>query len=671
MKSQKHIIPIILCILNFSMLHAANYYFSASKGLDTNNATQAQNQSTPWKSISKLNQMQHLLKPGDVVSFKKGDVFLGTIKLNISGNPENPIVFSAYGQGNQKPIIEGLITLDKWALKTENIWESSAEGLRTQPTALTINNKLQALGRYPNIEAPNRGYLTIDSHPADSKKEFTYTDQSQSTDWTGAEIVLRADQWIMNKIPLSKQNGKTLTLATDAKKLKDKFGFFIQNHPATLDKNGEWSYLASENKILLYSTENPNKQAIKVAGIDYCFQIENQSDIRIDGLKLMGSIKCEIKLDHCRNIKISHCEFVASGTNSICFGYFGSLNNENISIENNSFTDIQSTCLKIFGKDIIVKNNRFKNIAIVPGMAESGQEGGVINTLADKISIERNVMDSIGYLGISFLWSSNVLVKENVISNFCTVIDDGAGIYCWMNDKDAEPVNRKIVNNIILNGIGAPQGTPEKYAPAEGIYLDDRSPNVEVSNNTIVNCTNSGIYLHNSPKNVITNNTILDCDKAIWIKNDKAKYNTNHCVVQQNILLSKSSTGKESLLSIRTIDHSEMSQLGTINKNVLGVNKDGSVTNYISSTPEKTNKRFDLKQWSEFSGYDIDSKAFIINGTEGDKAVKNYRFEYNTGDNVKSFIADADYISATTQQKIRKGDTVSINPFCSVVLFKQ
>ena len=140
MKSYKHFSCILLCILNFSMLHAANYYFSASKGLDTNSATQAQNQSTPWKSISKLNQMQHLIKPGDLVLFKKGDVFLGTIKLNISGNHENPIVFSAYGQGNQKPIIEGLITLDKWALKTENIWESSAEGLRTQPTALTINN---------------------------------------------------------------------------------------------------------------------------------------------------------------------------------------------------------------------------------------------------------------------------------------------------------------------------------------------------------------------------------------------------------------------------------------------------------------------------------------------------------------------------------------------------
>jgi len=596
-----------LFLISITQINATNYYLSSTNGSDNNSLIQAQNQSTPWKTISKLNEMMDKMKPGDVVMFKKGDTFSGIIKPNVSGTTTNNIVFTSFGKGKQKPIIEGFTILENWKKTSENIWEAVCLGSNCQPAALLLNNVLQPLGRYPNIDTPNGGYLTIDSHPTDSKNEFTCNSLTQSTDWLGSEVVLRTDHWILDRILLAKQNGTTLTLAKNATyKLKDKTGFFFQNHPSTLDINGEWCYVSSSNKVVLYSTENPNKSTIKVATHKNCFFIERQSNISIVDLKIMGSRKCDVRLNNVKNIKITNCDFEFSGQNSISHGDYDNLNCENIIIENNTFTNVQSDCLEVFGKEISIKNNNFKNIGIVPGMAESGQKSNVINTISDKIVVERNTMDQIGYSGIMFGWSSNVLIKENVISNFCKVLDDGSGIYCWSRDTVPIAVNRKIINNIVLNGLGAPQGTGDNYsAPAEGIYLDDNAMNVEVLGNTISNCTNTGIYIHNGRSNTIKNNTVIGCDKAIWIKNDIIGKITKNCIIQNNTLISNDITGMKPLLSIRTKDHSELEKIGVIDKNIYcqPYNTD-NVVKYSMSTPEKQSKSFNLRQWREFSKYD-------------------------------------------------------------------
>ena len=56
---------------------ATTYYFSSSDGDDSRTSAQAQNSSTPWKSIDKLNSFFSRLQPGDQVLFKKGDIFTG------------------------------------------------------------------------------------------------------------------------------------------------------------------------------------------------------------------------------------------------------------------------------------------------------------------------------------------------------------------------------------------------------------------------------------------------------------------------------------------------------------------------------------------------------------------------------------------------------------------
>src|SRR5215475_10608106 len=79
---------------------ATTYYFSTSDGDDSRTSAQAQNSSTPWKSIDKLNSFFSSLQAGDQVLFKRGDVFYGSINISKSGSSGSPIVFGAYGSGS-------------------------------------------------------------------------------------------------------------------------------------------------------------------------------------------------------------------------------------------------------------------------------------------------------------------------------------------------------------------------------------------------------------------------------------------------------------------------------------------------------------------------------------------------------------------------------------------
>src|SRR5438067_1409552 len=84
---------------------ANTYYFSTSSGDDSRKETEAQNPSTPWKTLSKLNSFYSNLKSGDVILFKRGEVFYGSIIISEKDKKKTAaITFDAYSTG-AKPII--------------------------------------------------------------------------------------------------------------------------------------------------------------------------------------------------------------------------------------------------------------------------------------------------------------------------------------------------------------------------------------------------------------------------------------------------------------------------------------------------------------------------------------------------------------------------------------
>ena len=244
-------------ILSFTA-NATTYYFSAS-GNDANNGTST---STPWKTLSKFNSVFSSLSPGDNVLFNRGDVFYGSITINKSGTAASRITIGAYGTGAQ-PIITGFTTVSAWTNLGSNIWESTtAVSTLSTCNMVVINGVNTAMGRYPNT-----GYLTYQS--AVSNKSIT-SSSLNSTNWTGAEAVIRKNDWILDRCLITNHSGTTLTYTdpyTSDNAIAN-FGFFIQNDSRTLDQQNEWYYNPSTKKIRIYSTSSPtNVQVATVSNL--------------------------------------------------------------------------------------------------------------------------------------------------------------------------------------------------------------------------------------------------------------------------------------------------------------------------------------------------------------------------------------------------------------------
>src|SRR5439155_24206044 len=104
--------------------------------------------------------------PGDVILFKRGETFYGSIVVNKSGTSSLPITIGAYGSGS-RPIITSFVTLSGWKANSSysGVYDCAANSaLGSQLNMVLVNGVEQGMGRYPNANATNKGYLTFESH---------------------------------------------------------------------------------------------------------------------------------------------------------------------------------------------------------------------------------------------------------------------------------------------------------------------------------------------------------------------------------------------------------------------------------------------------------------------------------------------------------------------------
>ncbi|MBZ5599002.1 MAG: right-handed parallel beta-helix repeat-containing protein [Acidobacteriia bacterium] len=93
---------VIAALLVGVCLHvsAVTYYVSSSWGRDTNLGLAG----SPWQTLARVNRAR--LRPGDIVLFRRGDLWRETLRPGSSGAEGNVIRFGAYGTG-PKPVISG------------------------------------------------------------------------------------------------------------------------------------------------------------------------------------------------------------------------------------------------------------------------------------------------------------------------------------------------------------------------------------------------------------------------------------------------------------------------------------------------------------------------------------------------------------------------------------
>jgi len=507
------------------------FYVSVS-GNDINSGT---SESASWQSLSKVNSMMSTFKPGDRILFKRGDSWYGSLIVGVSGNTTAPITFSAYGAG-AKPVISGFTTLSSWSSVGGGVYQSYCPLCNSSLNMVTVNGLQQRIGRYPNT-----GYLTFESHYA--KSSITDNELPSNPVWTGAEVVIRTSHWTMDRDIVTSHVGNTITyapFASYAYEPTNGFGYFIQNDPKTLDQFGEWYFNPSTKYLQMYFGSNtPSSYVVKASTLDTLASIVSRNYITFDNLEFQGSNVATINIKNSNYVTIQNCEIDFSGTNAIYgdIGLPGYVRIENTLINNSNNDGISFLW---YFPNAVLRNNTIENTGMIAGMGKSGAgsytaiRGGSNNT------IEYNKIENTGYIPITFI-GDYTIVKNNYINRFCLVLDDCGGIYTSRGSPTSPvEVGRKVVNNIILNCIGAPEGTTSKIGEASGIYLDEYTTGVEVNGNTVANCNYAGIFVNSDPNGKILNNILYNNWYQIYLRVTPPNVrNRENLIMQNNTLFSK------------------------------------------------------------------------------------------------------------------------------------
>lgn len=179
----------------FFSQYQANYFVSQ----DGNDNNSGRYPWEPWKTIAKVNASTFI--PGDVVAFKRGDSFNGTLTPAQNGTASQPIIFTAYGT-SEKPIIYGSEIISGWTLHTGNIYKATFD---TEINQLFINGARAKLARYPD-----NGYFSITGET--SNTVFSSADLNGALDYTGATWIGRTSRYTMFARTVTTSSSQTLTI---------------------------------------------------------------------------------------------------------------------------------------------------------------------------------------------------------------------------------------------------------------------------------------------------------------------------------------------------------------------------------------------------------------------------------------------------------------------------
>ncbi|MDB5277772.1 MAG: parallel beta-helix repeat containing protein [Ferruginibacter sp.] len=666
---------IILLVISASTVQAKNYYISA-KGLDTNTGLSP---TSAWQTIAKLNASFGIIAAGDSILFKSGETFYGSIVVGKSGTSGSPIVIGSYGSGSQ-PVITGFTPLTSWTTIGAGVFQVSAPSVKNAVNMVTINDIPQEVGRYPNSDSANGGYLVTSAFSGNTSLSAAGLG---TTNWTGAEVVARKMSYIIERNRVSSQSGNTVSYVQTIKTINPRnsstsapttpispgFGLFIQRDARTLNKFGEWFYDSTTHNMKMYfGNANPSTYTVQASSIDTLIDIGTRSNITITNLSLTGANMAAVFFHDGSNITVANCTITNTGAKAI-YGWYSF----NTLLVGNAINYSMCSAIDVRGPatNVVITQNRIKNTALFQGMAsfyDPADANAIYVGVATGARVSLNSIDSTGYNGIHFD-GSYVDIDSNFVNYYCANRNDGGGIYTFSTSNN----NRKIRNNIVTNGVFAPFGTQEQ-TDAQAIYLDGGARGVEITNNSISTIAGTGFGIFtNSPKDVaVRGNTVYNCNG--WYVGRQYSDSMSNFSLKKNIIVNTqitqvsmlhTHTGLNTTTSpvVQTIQQS-LQLLGRVDSNYYNsINPTGFSWYYASSIGGgftfPPNVNFDT--WKTYSSQDAHSLLVSAN------TPANQRFEYNATVTPKTISLDAVYIGVDS---IVYSGSITLQPFSSAILIK-
>jgi len=619
---------------------AADYYVKTG-GNDSNSGT---SDATAWATIDKVNSAFSGLNPGDRILFRRGDTFYGTIKITRSGSSGAPITLGAYGTGD-KPVITGFTTITTWTDEGNGIYSAplTAEELTNM---VVINGKQYAMGRWPDS-----GYNIFES--VSSNISITDTELSSSTNWKGAEVVIRKNDWSIDRCLITAHSGQVLSYTSfgTTQDASTGHGYFIQNDIRTLNSYGEWFHDQINGKIYIWFGTSPSSSInVEIATLKNTVCINSNDYITLDNLNFRGSISHLISGNDSYNndyLTIKNSLLSFAGMNGIqLWGKYGV-------VTGNTLSNCNQTGICMSGDYHSISTNEIRNIGALPGQGYRGNIACGLLIGGNNCTIEKNIIRLIGYNGIKMSSTADIItIRNNVIDSVLLTLNDGGGIYTV-----AEGTNRVFDGNIIMNVIGNTTGTPYPDRPiARGIYLDVGSTNVIATNNTAFNCSESGFMIHRASGNRFENNTSFNNPNGFFFQNSSGS-NIKNNTIKGNIFFAKAAS-QYSLKFTSTAD--DIPAFGTADNNYYARPIDDNEVIYTYS-PSTGYKKRTLASWQSFTSQDKNSQKSAVTVSDTSKI----DFYYNPSTSNKVITLSQPMVDVTGK---KYSGSVTLLPYTSVIL---
>ncbi|NVN92340.1 MAG: hypothetical protein HXX11_17305, partial [Desulfuromonadales bacterium] len=428
------------------------YFVSSSDGADSNTGLSSV---SPFKTIAKVNALA--LQPGDRVLLKCGDVWRAEmLVITKSGTAADPITFGSYPGGcTNKPIVSGAQSISGWTAYGSNIYYADlSAGANAAQFPHGINQLFRngdrlPLGRWPNLDAGD-GYSTIDSQPSTN----SITDaQLPVVDWSGAVAHIKGMRWYILNRQVAAVSGTTLTVGADLDCWGGNctgWGYFLNNHLNTLDREGEWYYNPANHRVYLYTT----------SGAPSAGQIEGSVVIKADdrswggimlGQDLTGSGISYVGVENL-DVRRWFRHGIATPTNLA--GY----ENHHLAIQNNSVRDVDGIGINLMTWVYSAQDGRPDgwrggyNLALGNNTIERANNMG-INIYARQSTLIDNVVRDVGL--VQNLGAAGLGCAFNAGEGACT--EDGDGIRIKIDKADDTGNNNTLTGNrlerIAYNGV--------------------------------------------------------------------------------------------------------------------------------------------------------------------------------------------------------------------------
>ncbi len=544
------------------------YYVSSSGGDDDNDGL---SEGAPFETISKVNGLD--LQPGDSVLLKCGDTWRAEmLTVTRSGTAGSPITFGSYpADCEDQPILSGAQPVSGWSAHSANVYVADlGAGQNAGKFGYGVNQLFRSderlmLGRWPNLDAGDNGYSTIDAHSGSQITDNALLDG----DWSGAVAHIKGMRWYILNREVTGDSGQTLTLGASPGCWGGSctgWGYFLNRHLGTLDREGEWYYDVATHQVYLYTGSAPADGEVEGSvvlkddsrswgGVTLGEDLNEPgiAYVVVENLDLRRWFRHGIATPtnhaHYENHHVTLQDNSISDVDSVGINLAawvwgaedgrpdGWRGGYNMTVDGNTIDTANRMGINLYSRDSSISDNVIRDVGVIENLGAAGmgcdfddggghctEDGDGIRIKIDEAgdsgnsnTVTGNYLERIAYNGFDVFGYGNTF-EHNVIRQACDAKGDCGGVRTFGRDNLSQTNVHDLVfnENIIVDTLGNTDGCHSSYESlfGFGFYIDHYSRDVTLSGNTVISSTVHGI-LYQDSTGTVTGNTLYNNSRSV------------------------------------------------------------------------------------------------------------------------------------------------------------